>query len=202
MLNISKYQKAVVVSCTAIATASFTGWMPSVNATEGVETKLPAVQKTLLIADNVNSNGSGSNTSGSNTTGSNTTGSSNGRRGGSNGYSSDTSVRAGNVLGRYNLALSNYERAAAALAQAEAAQKNVSNSPVRYGRENQDLASCGCPNSDTVGSSGTDSPELIAARQAEAEAAAELAKAKAEAQAFLDTVKNDPGTSTASTVIW
>ncbi len=219
MLKNSKYHK-VIVGCSAIATASFASYVPSVTAAPQimgsavtVDTNLPAVRQPLLISQSNNSKGTGtnvSNTTGtnvSNTTGTNVSNTSgtkttSGNYPGGGGYDAGTSARAGAVLGRYNTAMSNYERAAANLAAAEAAQKNASNSTVRYGREAGDLASCGCPNSDTVGSS-SDTPELIAARKAEQEAAAELAKAKAEAKEFLESVQKNPSaTNTASSAIW
>uniref|UniRef100_UPI00286E074E hypothetical protein n=1 Tax=Chamaesiphon sp. VAR_69_metabat_338 TaxID=2964704 RepID=UPI00286E074E len=89
-----------------------------------------------------------------------------------------------------SVAQTNYTQAATALAQAEAAQPTVSDTtPIRYGRQVADLASCGCPNADTTANNTTTNrPELVAARAAEAEAATQLANAKAEARQFLDTV--------------
>ncbi|WP_310429390.1 hypothetical protein [Chamaesiphon sp. VAR_48_metabat_135_sub] len=110
----------------------------------------------------------------------------------SRGFSSGTIARAGNIGARINLAEGNYQRAAAALAQAEAAQPNASNtSPVRYALAKSAPEDCGCLNADLVGTKAPDRPELIAARAAEAEAAAELAAAKAEGREFLESVKNN-----------
>jgi hypothetical protein len=66
-----------------------------------------------------------------------------------------------------------------------------------------DQASCGCPNADTVGTKPTtESPELVAAKAAEAKAAADLAAAKAEAQQFIETVKNNTAAATVDRAIW
>ena len=102
------------------------------------------------------------------------------------------------------IAQGKYDAALAALAAAEAATPNTSSktSPVRYGREPGDVASCGCPNADTT-TAGTTSQELVAAKAAEAEAAAELASVKAEARKFLESVKNGEfGGSGSSSPIW
>jgi hypothetical protein len=216
MLNISKYHIAIV-GCSAIATASLAGFVQSAHAAEqfnrhSVRSELGST----LIAQATNQSQSGgtnvSNTTGgnvSNTTGtnaSNTTGSnssgSNGSKGG--GFDAGTIARAGSIQTRFNNALANYDRAAAALAALEANQPNASDtSPVRYAREVADAASCGCPNADTVGSNSP-RPELVAARAAEAEAATELAAAKAEARQFIESVKGTPTTASSggSSPIW
>jgi hypothetical protein len=104
------------------------------------------------------------------------------------------------VASRFNTALSNYEQAAAVLAQEQAAQTNTSSAaPVRYSRQASDLADCGCLNNDTVGTK-VGRPELASAKAAEAEAAAELAKAKAEARQFLESVKSEAPTASATKV--
>lgn len=104
------------------------------------------------------------------------------------------------VASRFNTALSNYEQAAAVLAQEQATQTNTSSAaPVRYSRQAGDLADCGCLNNDTVGTK-VGRPELAAAKAAEAEAAAELAKAKAEARQFLESVKSEAPTASATKV--
>jgi hypothetical protein len=104
------------------------------------------------------------------------------------------------VASRFNTALSNYEQAAAVLAQEQAAQTNTSSAaPVRYSRQAGDLADCGCLNNDTVGTK-VGRPELASAKAAEAEAAAELAKAKAEARQFLESVKSEAPTASATKV--
>ncbi len=171
MLKISKYHQAIV-GCTAILTATVAGLTPSAMAQTAPLSNL--------------SNASGSNVtsfpapsvpgSGFNSVPS---------------FSSATVSSANNFGERINIAQGNFDKAAAALAQAETAQPTAANnSPVRYGREAGDLANCGCPNADTVGTNNTARPELVAAKAAEAEAAAELAKAKAEARQFLESVKN------------
>lgn len=104
------------------------------------------------------------------------------------------------VASRFNTALSNYEQAAAVLAQEQAAQTNTASAaPVRYSRQASDLADCGCLNNDTVGTK-VGRPELASAKAAEAEAAAELAKAKAEARQFLESVKSEAPTASATKV--
>jgi hypothetical protein len=104
------------------------------------------------------------------------------------------------VASRFNTALSNYEQAAAVLAQEQATQTNTSSAaPVRYSRQAGDLADCGCLNNDTVGTK-VGRPELAAAKAAEAEAAAELAKAKADARQFLESVKSEAPTASATKV--
>ena len=141
-----------------------------------------------------------SNTTGtnvSNTTGTNVGNSPSGSfssRGGSSGRGFSSAVRsqASTISARVALAQGNYSRAAAALAQADTQTTVPQSAPVRYGRQSVgDLASCGCPNADTVGTTPTARPELLAARATEAEAATELAAAKAEAQKFIESVKND-----------
>ena len=141
-----------------------------------------------------------SNTTGtnvSNSTGTNVSNSPSGSfssRGGSSGggFSSAVRSQASTISARVDLAQGNYSRAAAALAQAETQTTVAQSGPVRYGRQSVgDLASCGCPNADTVGTTPTARPELLAARATEAEAATELAAAKAEAQKFIESVKND-----------
>jgi hypothetical protein len=186
MLKISKYHKAMI-GCSAIATATFASFAPS------------AIAQTVTQTNNSNASGGNvttiTNPSISPTTTS--TGGTGGTTGG--GFSATTVSRASAVSTRFNTAAQAYDRAAAALAQAETAPPNAANTqPVRYGREAGDLASCGCPNADTVGTNTTPRPELVAAKAAEAEAAAELAKAKAEAREFIESVKNEPKTSAAS----
>jgi hypothetical protein len=122
-----------------------------------------------------------------------------------NSFSPATVSSANSFSQRVSIAQANSDRAASALAQLETAQPVASNSgPVRYGREAGDLASCGCPNADTVGTDNTNRPELVAAKAAEAEAAAELAKAKAEARQFIETAKAEAAAnkSSVSSPIW
>ena len=219
MLNISKYHSAIVC-CSVVATASLAGLVQSAHAAEQIiYPNVRAEQGSILIAQTNNSNTTGtnvsnitgtnvSNTTGtnvSNTTGtnvSNTTGTNVGNspsgsfssRGGSSGRGFSSAVRsqASTISARIALAQGNYSRAAAALAQADTQTTVPQSAPVRYGRQSVgDLASCGCPNADTVGTTPTARPELLAARATEAEAATELAAAKAEAQKFIESVKND-----------
>jgi hypothetical protein len=119
------------------------------------------------------------------------------------GFNPTQIARSQALSSRITIASGKYDAALAALAAAEAAQPNTSSStsPVRYGREPGDIASCGCPNADT-NSAGTPSKELVAAKAAEAEAAAELAAAKAEARQFLESVKGGSTESGSSSPIW
>ena len=211
MLNISKYHSAIVC-CSVVATASLAGLVQSAHAAEQIiYPNVRAEQGSILIAQTNNSNATGTNVSNitgtnvSNTTGtnvSNTTGTNVGNspsgsfssRGGSSGggFSSAVRSQASTISARIALAQGNYSRAAAALAQADTQTTVAESAPVRYGRQSVgDLASCGCPNADTVGTTPTARPELLAARATEAAAATELAAAKAEAQKFIESVKND-----------
>ena len=203
MLNISKYHSAIVC-CSLVATASLAGLVQSAHAAEQIiYPNVRAEQGSILIAQTNNSNATGTNVSNitgtnvSNTTGTNVSNSPSGSfspRGGSSGggFSSAVRSQASTISARFDLAQGNYSRAAAALAQAETQTTVAQSGPVRYGRQSVgDLASCGCPNADTVGTTPTARPELLAARATEAEAATELAAAKAEAQKFIESVKND-----------
>ena len=203
MLNISKYHSAIVC-CSVVATASLAGLVQSAHAAEQIiYPNVRAEQGSILIAQTNNSNATGTNVSNitgtnvSNTTGTNVGNSPSGSfssRGGSSGRGFSSAVRsqASTISARVALAQGNYSRAAAALAQADTQTTVPQSAPVRYGRQSVgDLASCGCPNADTVGTTPTARPELLAARATEAEAATELAAAKAEAQKFIESVKND-----------
>lgn len=210
MQNISKYRRAIV-GCSAVVTASLAGFVQSASAAEQCNLRnlrsangtIPIAQTikngTILIAQTTNqSNGSGTGVttspSGSFTPGSNV-----------GGYSPSTIGRAGSLSSRISLAQSNYDTAVANLAQAETVQPVAASTlPVRYGRQAvADLASCGCPNADTVGTTPpTDRPKLVAARAAVSSAEAELAAAKAEAQQFIESVKSDNATRRADTTLW
>ncbi|MCY7335649.1 MAG: hypothetical protein LH613_05460, partial [Chamaesiphon sp.] len=173
MLNISKYHSAIVC-CSVVATASLAGFAQSAHAAEQIVCpNVRADRGTVLIAQTNSSNTTGTNVS--NTTGtnvSNTTGSSvptspsgsSSLGGGSSGGVSPAVIARASTLGsRLSTAQSNYSRAAGTLAQAETAQPTVAASavPVRYGRQAvADIASCGCPNADTVGTNPTARPEL------------------------------------------
>jgi hypothetical protein len=183
MLNISKCQ--AIVGCSAILTATLAGFSPSVMAQETNGSNASGTNVTTFPAPSVPSTGGGGPVSP---------------------FSPTTVSAAPGFFQRVSLAQTNYDRAAAALAQSETAQPTASNSgPVRYGREAADIASCGCPNADTASTGDTNRPELVAARAAEAEAAAELAKAKAEARQFIEAAKAEAATSASSGVsspIW
>ena len=203
MLNISKYHSAIVC-CSVVATASLVGFVQSAHAAEQIVCpSVRAERGTILIAQTNSSNTTGtnvSNTTGTNVSNTTGTGLSSSFSGGSpgGGFSPAVTSRASTISSRFGLAQSNYSRAAATLAQAETAQPTVAASPlpVRYGREAVgDIASCGCPNADTVGTTPTARPELLAAKAAEADAATELAAAKAEAQQFIESVKSDTARS-------
>jgi hypothetical protein len=187
MLNISKYQTAIV--CSAIAAVSLIGFAQSANAQAN------------------QSNGSGSNNSGSNVTGVITSGpGTGGTASGTSGYSPSTIARAGALNSNISLKQGAYNTAAQNLAAAEAATPQASDTtPVRFARQALDAASCGCVNADTnpTASTTTPRPELVAARAAEAQAAAELAAAKAEARQFLESVKGEATASNSTTsVLW
>jgi hypothetical protein len=185
MLNISKYRQAIV-GCSAIATVACVGLLHSGSA--------------MAQSTTNNSNSGGTNVTSppsiSIPGGSTTTTSSS---------SSAISGRATTVSSRLSVAQTNYNTTLSNLSAAEAAQPPAADTtPVRFAVDKgvADLASCGCPNADTVGSAPTTtapSPELIAAKTAEADAAAELAAAQAEARQFIESVKSGE-TATSSTV--
>ncbi len=198
MQNLSKYHKAIV-GCSAAVAASLVGFAQSASAAEqSTSQNLRADRGTILIAQTNQSQGSGAGVTTS-PSGSFSPGSSVG------GYTPSITGQAGSLSSRISLAQSNYDTAVANLAQAETVQPVAANtSPVRYGREAvADIASCGCPNADTVGSTPpTDRPELVAARAAVSSAEAELAAAKAEAQQFIESVKNESATRRADITLW
>lgn len=193
MLNISKYQKAIV-GCSAIATVALTGFVQSASA------------QTANGSNASGSNNSGSNVTGTITTGSNGSGSNASGSTGRSGFSPATISRAGALNSNISLKQGAYNTAAQNLASAEAATPQASDTtPVRFARQALDAASCGCPNADTnAAATSTPRPELVAARAAEAQAAAELAAAKAEARQFLESVKGENTASSSSTnsVLW
>jgi hypothetical protein len=199
MQNISKYHRAIV-GCSVVVTASLAGFIQSALAAEQCNLRnLQAQRGTILIAQTTNQSQSGGAGVTTSPSGSFSPGSSVG------GYSPSITGRASSISSRISLAQSNYDTAVANLAQAETVQPVVANiSPVRYGRQAvADLASCGCPNADTVGTTPpTNRPELVAARAAAASAEAELAAARAEAQQFIESVKSDNATRRADTTLW
>jgi hypothetical protein len=179
MLNLSKYRHTIV-GCSAIATVACAGLLHSGSAS--AQTATPT---------NV------SNTGGANVTTIPSVSVVTGGGGGSNpggGPSGAISGRAGAISSRVSVAQTNYDTAVSNLSAAETAQPVAANTtPVRYAVDKgvADLASCGCPNADTVSSAPTTPrPELVAAKAAEADAAAELAAAQAEARQFIESVKN------------
>ena len=184
MLNISKYHQAIV-GCGAIATVACVGLLQSGSAIAQTNTPTNASQAS---GTNVTTAPNGSVVGGGNPGGS-----PNPAIGG----------RATAISSRVSLAQTNYDTALSNLSAAEAAQPVAANTtPVRYTVEKSvaDLASCGCPNADTVSSAPTTPrPELVAAKTAEADAAAELAAAQAEARQFIESVKNG-STVTSSSV--
>jgi hypothetical protein len=177
MLNISKCHK-LIVGCSAIAATLTIG-----------SVQIAQAQTAPPTAPTGPNGGNSSNASGSNVT--TTNGGGVGIGGSSGSPSPGVISRATALSNSVSVAQTNYTQAATALAQAEAAQPTVADtSPIRYGREVADLASCGCPNADTTASNTTTPrPELVAARAAEAEAATQLANAKAEARQFIESVK-------------
>jgi hypothetical protein len=182
MSNISKYQ--AIVGCSAIVTATLAGFTPSAMAQVTNGSNQSGTNVTTFPAPSVPSVGGGTTTTS---------------------FSPTAVSSANNFSQLISTAQANYDRAAAALAAAEAAQPVAANSgPVRYGREAADLASCGCPNADTASTPDPNRPELVAARAAEAEAAAELAKAKADARQFIESVKAETANAsvTVSSPIW
>lgn len=184
MLNISKCQK-LIVSCSAIVTTLTIGSVQIAQAQNAPPSTPPATPVTAPPPVN---GGIYSNATGGNVT--TTTGGGTIVGGTSTAPNPAIVSRATALSNSVSVAQTNYTQAATALAQAEAAQPTVSDTtPIRYGREVADLASCGCPNADTTATNTTTTrPELAAARAAEAEAATQLANAKAEARQFLDSV--------------
>lgn len=109
--------------------------------------------------------------------------------GSSNNITPAISSQAFQLQQRFSTAQTAYEAASAKLAQAQTATPVASAETVRYSRQSQDIANCGCVNPDTASSGNA---ELAAAQAEEAAAAAELSTAKAEARQFLEAVKNNP----------
>jgi hypothetical protein len=132
---------------------------------------------------------------------------SNGTGTSSRGFNSTDISRATNIGARINVAKGNLTTKASnskALEGAETTGGSKTLPDVRYSLVG-DVADCGCPNADVVGSKNTSRPELVAAKAAEAEAAAELAAAQAEAREFLESVKSRDTAavdSTSSSPLW
>jgi hypothetical protein len=186
MLNISKCQK-LIVGCSAIAAAAVVGAVQSPSA----------IAQTTTGSTNNSSNASGTNV---------TTTTNPSVSGGTPGPSPAISGRAGTVSANIGVLSTRSIAATANRAQIESTPNTVADtSPIRLGRQGvADLASCGCPNADTVGTNTTtERPELVAAKAAEAQAAAELAAAKAEARQFIESVKSgSASSSTADSRLW
>jgi hypothetical protein len=185
MLNISKYRQ-VIIGCSTIVTVAGVGLLQSGNAIAQTNNGSQAGGgnvTTITSPSVVGGSGGGSNPGGS--------------------PSGAISGRAGAISSRVSVAQTNYDTAVSNLSAAEAAQPVAADTtPVRYAVDKSvaDLASCGCPNADTVSSSPTTPrPELVAAKAAEADAAAELAAAQAEARQFIESVKS--GSSTTSSAV-
>ena len=198
MQNISKFHK-VLVGCSAVVTASLAGFGQSASAVEQCNLRnLRSTNGNILLAQITNQSQAGGIGVSTSPSGSFTQERSVG------GYSPSITGRAGSLSSRISLAQSNYDTAAANLAQAETVQPVAASAlPVRYGRQAvADLASCGCPNADTVGTTPKDRPELVAARAAASSAEAELAAARAEAQQFIESVKSDNATRRADITLW
>ena len=132
MLNISKCHK-LIVSCSAIAATLTIGSVQIAQAQTAPPTAPPTAP----------AGGTYSNASGGNVT--TTNGGGVGIGGSSGSPSPGVISRATALSNSVSVAQTNYTQAATALAQAEAAQPTVADtSPIRYGREVADLASCGC----------------------------------------------------------
>jgi hypothetical protein len=186
MLNISKHQ-TVLFACSALVAASLGGFVRPVTA-QTVPTN--------------NSNATGTNVT-------TTTGGSIPQPSGPVGVSPDTISRIDSFNQRISVAQTAADQTSADVAKLDIPPTAaVDTSPVRYAVEKgvADLASCGCPDANAIGSTTptTPSPELVAAREAEAKAAAELAAAKAEARQFIESVKSGQNASsrTVDTSLW
>jgi hypothetical protein len=183
MLKISKYHNALV-GCGAIATLACTVLVPSASF---AQTNPP--------------------TNSSNATGVNTTNAPTGGIGGSSGPNPAVISRISTLVSNVDLAQADFDTAVANLAKAETAQPVAANdTPVRFTVDKSvaNLADCGCPNADTISSAPkTPTPELVAAKAAEADAASKLAAARAEAKQFIESVKNGSvSTSTTNSQLW
>ena len=187
MLKISKYHSAIV-GCSAIATLACTVLVPSASF---AQTTSPTPTPTNA----------------SNATGVNTTNAPTGGIGGSIGPNPAVISRISTLVSNVDLAQADFDTAVANLAKAETAQPVAANdTPVRFTVDKSvaNLADCGCPNADTISSAPkTPSPELVAAKAAEADASAKLAAARAEARQFIESVKNGSvSTSTTNSQLW
>jgi hypothetical protein len=181
MLTRSQYARTI--GCSAIAALACTVLVPSASF---AQTNTP--------------------TNASTATGVNTTNSPTGGIGGSSGPNPAVISRISTLVSNVDLAQADFDTAVANLAKAETAQPVAANdTPVRFTVDKSvaNLADCGCPNADTISSAKTPSPELVAAKTAEADAAAKLAAARAEAKQFIESVKNGTvSTSTTNSQLW
>lgn len=202
----------MIVGCSAVIAASLVGFIQSASAAEQCPNQsMSADRATILIAQTTNqSNGTGTGVSSSPSGSFSPTSSSSTTSVGS--YSPSITSLASSLSSRMSAAQSTYNTAVANLTQVQTlppvlAAPVPSALPVRYGRQAvQDLASCGCPNTDTVGTVSTTTPamftELIAAKAAVASAETELAAARSEAQKFLESIKNENTTRRSDTTLW
>ncbi|AFY94794.1 hypothetical protein [Chamaesiphon minutus] len=186
MLNISKFP-AVIFGCSAIVTASLVGFAGSAAAQTNVGNL---------------SNGSGTNVT-------TTTGGSIPSTSTPGGISPATTARINTFSQNIPVLQNNVSQARAAVNQlTSVTAPPPDTSPVRFSVDKgvADLASCGCPDANAIGSTTptTPSPELVAAREAEAKAEAELAAAKAEARQFIESVKSEKSATsrTVDTSLW
>jgi hypothetical protein len=204
MLNISK-SPAVIFGCSALVAVSMGAFASSASAAEQFNNK-NGERGTLLIAQTITptnqSQGSGINVG-------TITNPSIPQPIGPGGISPSTIARIDALNQRIVTAQSNAQQASDAVAKLDVpTTAAVDTSPVRYSVDKgvADLASCGCPDANAIGSTTptTPSPELVAARDAEAKAAAELAAAKEEARQFIESVKSERSATsrTVDTSLW
>jgi hypothetical protein len=203
MLNISK-SPAVIFGCSALVAASLGGFASSASAAEQFNNK-NGERGTFLIAQ---TNGPTNQSQGSGVNVGTITNPSIPQPLIPGGISPATAARIDALNQRIVTAQSNADQTTAEVAKLDVpTTAAVDTSPVRYAVDKgvADLASCGCPDANVVGSTPTTpSPELVAAREAEAKAAAELAAAKAEARQFIESVKSDKSATsrTIDTSLW
>jgi hypothetical protein len=202
MLNISKSQ-TVIFGCSALVAASLASFAGSAHATEQFKNQ-NGQRGTFLIAQTT---GNGSNATGTNVT--TTTGGSIPATSGP-GPSITTTARIAPIQQSLSVATQNSIKASEFAKSLDVPPPTtVDTSPVRYAVEKgvANVADCGCPDAEAIGSTpttNTPSPELVAAREAEAKAAAELATAKAEARQFIESVKSEQNATsrTVDTSLW
>jgi hypothetical protein len=205
MLNISK-SPAVIFGCSAIVAASLGGFASSASAAEQFNNK-NGQRGTFLIAQTIGP------TNASQASGVNVgtiTNPSIPQPIGPGGISPATTARIDGFVQSFQPLEANLSQARAEVTRLESIVTAAPDtSPVRFTVDKgvADLASCGCPDAEAIGSTpatNTPSPELVAARDAEAKAAAELAAAKAEARQFIESVKSERSATsrTVDTSLW